>query len=116
MSSTTELAAAAAAASTASAPASAAAAPSSVTGAGVPSGLKYQKRKKYEHQGRTIYEWEQNIEQVDMWIDPPEGITAKMIDCKITPKHLAIGLKGNPPFIDVRPHTSRRENEGERVE
>jgi hypothetical protein len=90
-----------AAASAGDAATAASAAVPSLSGAAVPSGVKYTKRKRFESQGRTIYEWEQNIEQVDMWIDPPAGITAKMIDCKITDKHLRIGLKGNPPFIDV---------------
>lgn len=62
---------------------------------------KYQKRKIFTHQGRTIYEWEQDIQQVEMWITPPPGVTAKMIECTITETHLKLGIKGNPPFIDV---------------
>jgi len=61
---------------------------------------KYSKRKKFEYQGRTIYEWEQDIENVDIWITPPPGVTAKMIDCNIAPDHLKLGINGNPPFID----------------
>jgi hypothetical protein len=59
------------------------------------------KRLKYEYQGRTIYEWEQSLEDVHMYIQPPPGVTAKMLDCKITASHLTLGLKGNPPFISV---------------
>lgn len=81
--------------------AAAAAALATSTGSAVPPGAKYQKRKIFQHAGRTIYEWEQDIEQVDMWITPPQGITAKMIDCVITESHLKLGIKGNPPFIDV---------------
>ena len=60
------------------------------------------KRLKYEYQGRTIYEWEQSLEDVHMYIQPPPGVTAKMIDCKILPSRLTLGIKGNPPFINVR--------------
>ena len=27
---------------------------------------KYEKRKKFEHNGRTIYEWEQDLEELNM--------------------------------------------------
>ena len=30
-----------------------------------------------------------------------------MLDCRITAKHFRIGIKGNPPFIDVRPRRAR---------
>jgi len=36
-----------------------------------------------------------------MYISPPPGVTAKMLDCKITASRLTLGIKGNPPFIDV---------------
>lgn len=60
------------------------------------------KRIKYEFQGRTIYEWEQSLTDVHMYVQPPPGVTAKMISCKITAHQLTLGIKGNPPFIDVR--------------
>lgn len=52
--------------------------------------------------GRTVYEWEQSLEEVNLYIETPTGLRADNIDCKITPKHLRLGIKGNPPFIDVR--------------
>ena len=52
--------------------------------------------------GRTIYEWEQSLEEVNLYIEAPPGLRAESIDCKITPKHIRLGVKGNPPFIDVR--------------
>jgi len=30
-------------------------------------------RKKFEHNGRTIYEWEQTLDAVDIFIQLPEG-------------------------------------------
>ena len=60
------------------------------------------KRLKYEYQGRTIYEWEQTLEEVQAYIQTPPGVRAKMLDVSITPSQLTVGLKGNPPFINVR--------------
>lgn len=57
-------------------------------------------RKVFVHEGRVIYEWEQDISEVRVFIRPPRGVTAKMVECKITASHLKLGLKGNPPFMD----------------
>ncbi|CAM9964548.1 unnamed protein product [Ascophyllum nodosum] len=57
-------------------------------------------RIKFEHEGRTVYEWEQSLEEVNLYIEPPPGLKADQIDCTITPRHLRLGIKGNPPFID----------------
>lgn len=61
---------------------------------------KYEKRKKVTYKGRTIYEWEQTLEEVDMYIKPPPGITSRMITCNIKPDRLQVGLKGKPFFLD----------------
>ena len=34
--------------------------------------------------GHTIYEWEQDLEEVNIYINPPPGLPAKMIDCTIS--------------------------------
>ena len=41
-----------------------------------------------------------SLEEVHVFISPPPGVTAKMIDCKIMSTQLTLGIKGNPPFID----------------
>jgi hypothetical protein len=56
-------------------------------------------RKQFIYKDRVIYEWEQTLEDVNIFVTPPQGIKAKMIDCKITPTQLTLGIKGNPPFI-----------------
>lgn len=60
------------------------------------------KRIKYAHQGRVVYEWEQSLEEIHCYIAPPPGIAARQLDIHITAKHLRVGIKGNPPFLDVR--------------
>ncbi|CAM9738135.1 unnamed protein product, partial [Choristocarpus tenellus] len=57
-------------------------------------------RIKFEYEGETVFEWEQSLEEVNLYIKPPPGVTPDQIDCKITPRHLCLGIKGNPPFID----------------
>lgn len=61
-----------------------------------------KKRLAYRHQGRTIYEWEQTLEDVTLFITPPPGVTAKMIDCTINARSMSLGLKGNPPFLNEK--------------
>eukprot|EP01031_Cornospumella_fuschlensis_P040113 gene40113-48882_t len=57
-------------------------------------------RLKFEHEGRTIYEWEQNLTEVLIYIEMPPGVTRKMLDILISPSHLRVGVKGAPPYID----------------
>lgn len=57
-------------------------------------------RLKYEYEGRTIYEWEQNLNEVIIYIIPPPGITKKLFDIEISHRHLKIGIKNTPPYID----------------
>ena len=57
-------------------------------------------RQKFEYQGRTVYEWEQSLEECRIYVTPPPGLKASFVDCKITATHLSLGIKGNPPFIN----------------
>jgi hypothetical protein len=42
----------------------------------------------------------QSLDEVNIYISAPPGIKGSQIQCKIETRHLKIGLKGNPPFID----------------
>jgi hypothetical protein len=58
-------------------------------------------RYKFEYQGRTVYEWEQNLEEVNIYLHPPPGMPRHMIVIDIAHKHLTVGIKGhNQSFID----------------
>jgi CS domain len=57
-------------------------------------------RLKFEHDGNTIYEWEQSLEEVNIYIIPPMGLRREMIDVEISHLHVRIGVLGSPPFID----------------
>lgn len=57
-------------------------------------------RLRFEYEGRTIYEWEQTIDEVNIYISPPPDISRNMLKITIVPHHLTVGLIGAPPFID----------------
>jgi hypothetical protein len=59
-----------------------------------------QGRLQFEYEGRTIYEWEQSLEEVNIYIEPPPQIPSNMIFVEIEHRHLKVGLKGTDPFID----------------
>ena len=50
--------------------------------------------------GRTIYEWEQSLEEVNIYLVPPPGITKKHLHIVISHKHLVVGIVNTAPFID----------------
>jgi len=53
------------------------------------------------HSGRTIYEWQQTLEDVTVDIPLPPGARKKDLTVKITNEHLTVGLVGAPPYLDV---------------
>jgi len=57
-------------------------------------------RYQFKHEGRVIYEWEQSLDDVNIYVTPPAGVVPDMIDCRLTPNHLTLGIRGNPPFLD----------------
>ena len=57
-------------------------------------------RLKFEHDGNTIYEWEETLEEVNIYIMPPPGLERSMIVVEISHLHLCVGIKDSAPFID----------------
>jgi hypothetical protein len=67
--------------------------------------LAPSERHRFVHGGRTIYEWDQSLAEVNMYVEVPPGVRARDMFCEIAQRHIKFGLKGNPPFLDVRhPH------------
>ena len=56
-------------------------------------------RYVFECGGRKIYEWEQTLEEVSMYINAPPGIEAHQIECNISTARLKIGRKGSDRFF-----------------
>lgn len=56
---------------------------------------KHKNRFRFEHQGRLVYEWEQTLSEVIMYIPTPPGVQKKVqFDIRITAHHLVVALKG----------------------
>ena len=67
-----------------------------------------------------IYEWDQTIEDVNIYIQPPKYVLEKYqaeikkqlqpgqqlpkLEIIIQAQHIKMGVKGNPPYIDVEFH------------
>lgn len=58
-------------------------------------------RHAFTHHGRLVYEWDQALAEVNMYIPVPPDLRAKEIFCDITKQHLKFGRHGNTPFMDV---------------
>eukprot|EP00878_Enallax_costatus_P007672 GHUV01008032.1.p1 GENE.GHUV01008032.1~~GHUV01008032.1.p1 ORF type:complete len:161 (+),score=40.95 GHUV01008032.1:319-801(+) len=63
--------------------------------------LAPSQKHQYTHEGRLIYEWDQTLTEVNMYIPVPPDMKAKEIFCDTTKQHLKFGRKGNPPFLDM---------------
>ncbi|TYZ61096.1 hypothetical protein PybrP1_004557 [[Pythium] brassicae (nom. inval.)] len=58
-------------------------------------------RREFRHKGNLVYEWEQSLEELNVFIRPPPGVTAAMIQCVITAGHVVLGLRGSRDrFLD----------------
>src|SRR5690348_5114231 len=42
-------------------------------------------RLKFEYGGKTIYEWEQSLQEIIIYIQPPPGVNKKMFDIVMSP-------------------------------
>lgn len=47
------------------------------------------------------YSWTQTLQEVTVNIPVPQGTKSRFVMCEIKKNHLKIGLKGQPPIIDV---------------
>lgn len=51
--------------------------------------------------GQKVFEWDQTLEEVNMYISLPPNVHPKQFYCKIQSKHIEVGIKGNPPYLNV---------------
>ncbi len=59
-------------------------------------------RHAFLHQGRTIYEWDQTLSEVNIYVQLPPGARAKQLYVDITSARLRIGITPGQPYLDVR--------------
>lgn len=78
---------------------------------------KADKRQQFIHKGQLVYEWDQTIDDVNIYIRPPpfllpknrsayqaqlpQGQQLPKLEVKITASRLQVGMTGNPPYLDV---------------
>lgn len=48
-----------------------------------------------------MFEWDQTLDEVNLYIDRPPNVHAKQFYCKVQSKHVELGIKGNPPYLNV---------------
>lgn len=47
------------------------------------------------------YSWTQTLQEVNINVPVPAGTKARFVVCEIKKNHLKVGLKGQPPIIEV---------------
>ena len=57
---------------------------------------KARGRQSFYYKDQLIYQWEQTIDEVHIYITPPKGVK---LDIKIESSHIQVGIKGNPPYL-----------------
>ncbi|KAL1540465.1 hypothetical protein AAHA92_24818 [Salvia divinorum] len=62
--------------------------------------LAPEKSHSYIHNGQKVFDWDQTLEEVNIYIELPANIPKKLFHCKIDPKHVEVGIKGNPPYLN----------------
>lgn len=51
--------------------------------------------------GQKVFEWDQTLDEVNMYIALPPNVPTKQFYSKIQSKHVEVGIKGNPPYLSV---------------
>lgn len=62
--------------------------------------LAPEKRHSYFHGDQKVFEWDQTLEEVNIYIKLPVNVPSKQFCCKIQSKHVEVGIKGNPPYLN----------------
>ena len=63
--------------------------------------LAPSERHQYIQGDRTIYEWDQTLQELNIYVQVPQGCRGKDLAVNIQAKHLSIALKGNPPYLEA---------------
>ena len=65
-------------------------------------------RHAFRHEGRVVYEWDQTLEEVNMYVEVPPGVTAKVLAVRIDSDEVAIGI-GATPLPGAPTHRARQD-------
>lgn len=67
-----------------------------------------QKAREQAEQAALPYKWDQTIKDLDITVSIESKYKGKDLDVKISRNALKVGIKGQPPIIDVRSPLSDR--------
>ncbi|WP_348246271.1 CS domain-containing protein, partial [Salmonella enterica] len=56
--------------------------------------LAPEKRHTFVHSGQNVFEWDQTLEEVNMYIELPKGVPTKLFHCTIQASHVEVGIRG----------------------
>ncbi|KAM3386568.1 hypothetical protein ACQJBY_009875 [Aegilops geniculata] len=62
--------------------------------------LAPEKRHAFVHNGQKVFEWDQSLEEVNMYIELPKNVPTKLIQCVIQAGHVEVGIRGHPPYLN----------------
>lgn len=62
--------------------------------------LNPEKRHAFVHNGQKVFEWDQTLDEINMYIPLPPNVPTKLFYSKIQSKHVEVGIKGNPPYLN----------------
>ncbi|KAG6493436.1 nudC domain-containing protein 2-like isoform X1 [Zingiber officinale] len=62
--------------------------------------LAPEKRHSFFNGEQKVFEWDQTLDEVNMYIDLPPNVPKKLYYCKIQSGHVEVGIKGNPPYLN----------------
>ncbi|KAG6490274.1 hypothetical protein ZIOFF_051563 [Zingiber officinale] len=62
--------------------------------------LAPEKRHSFFNGEQKVFEWDQTLDEVNMYIDLPPNVPKKLFYCKIQSGHVEVGIKGNPPYLN----------------
>lgn len=64
-------------------------------------GEDYNKRHKYYNNGVFLYEWEQSLDEVNIYLNTGQSVpNKKWLDVKIKSKSISVGLKNEESFLE----------------
>ena len=58
-------------------------------------------RHQFRHQDQVVYEWEQTLNDINIYIQVPAGVKGKQIYVDLENTHIKVGIKPNPPYLEV---------------
>ncbi|KAI9388317.1 hypothetical protein POPTR_009G046000v4 [Populus trichocarpa] len=63
--------------------------------------LAPEKRHSFVREDKTVFEWDQTLEEVNIYINLPPNVHSKQFYCKIQSKHAFISMSRNPDDLLV---------------